>query len=391
MANGLTLGRRSRRTFSIAGLACVAILAIAATILLRKPAPSQAKQAPPAVPVTVAPVAQRDVPIFLDGLGTVQAINTVSVRSQIDGKLQSVNFTEGQEVHQGDVLAVVDPRPLQAALDQAVAKKAQDQAQLIAAQKDLTRFQDLAKKSFETQQNVDQQQAKVDQINASIDADQAAIEAAQTQLSYATITAPIEGIVGFRQVDAGNVIHANDQSPLTVLTQVHPVTVQFTLPQKDLASVREAMLNGPVSVLAFDQDTGRQLGDGKLLLIDNQIDQTTSSIRLRATFPNTDARLWPGEFIRVRSQIDTRKAALTIPSAALQRGPQGFFAWVARPDGTADQRTVSAQPIDNDTTIVSKGLAAGERVVVSGQYRLQTGTRVEPRTESAKNATDKDS
>jgi multidrug efflux system membrane fusion protein len=342
----------------------------------------------PAVPVTVSAVAQRDVPIFLDSLGTVQASNTVAVHSQIDGKLQSVAFVEGQEVHKGDTLAVIDPRALQAALDQAVAKKAQDQAQVIAAQKDLDRFKTLVAKAAETQQNVDQQQGKVDQLKATIDADQAAIESAQTQLSYTTITAPIDGRVGFRQVDAGNIIHANDVNPLTVLTQIRPSIAIFTLPQKNLADVRDAMLRGGVQVIAMDQDNTRQLAQGELLLVDNQIDQTTSTIRLKARFANEDDRLWPGEFVRLRVHVDTRAGAVTILPTAVQRGPQGLYAWVIKPDHTAEQRPVEAVPIDSDTTIVTKGLTVGEQVVVNGQYRLQAGTRVESKTNEASGKTD---
>jgi multidrug efflux system membrane fusion protein len=337
----------------------------------------------PAVPVTVSAVAQRNVPIFLDSLGTVQASNTVAVHSQIDGKLQSVAFVEGQEVHKGDTLAVIDPRALQAALDQAVAKKAQDKAQLIAAQKDLDRFKTLVAKAAETQQNVDQQQGKVDGLKATIDADQAAIESAQTQLSYTTITAPIDGRVGFRQVDAGNIIHANDVNPLTVLTQIKPSIAIFTLPQKNLADVRDAMLRGSVQVIAVDQDNTRQLAQGELMLVDNQIDQTTSTIRLKARFPNEDDRLWPGEFVRLRVHVDTRDGAATIPPTAVQRGPQGLYTWVVKPDNTAEQRPIETAPIDNDTTIVTKGLTVGERVVVNGQYRLQAGTRVESKTDQA--------
>jgi membrane fusion protein, multidrug efflux system len=342
----------------------------------------------PAVPVTVSAVAQRDVPIFLDSLGTVQASNTVAVHSQIDGKLQSVAFVEGQEVHKGDTLAVIDPRALQAALDQAVAKKAQDQAQVIAAQKDLGRFKTLVAKAAETQQNVDQQQGKVDQLKATIDADQAAIESAQTQLSYTTITAPIDGRVGFRQVDAGNIIHANDVNPLTVLTQIRPSIAIFTLPQKNLADVRDAMLREPVQVIAMDQDNTRQLAQGELLLVDNQIDQTTSTIRLKARFANEDDRLWPGEFVRLRVHVDTRAGAVTILPTAVQRGPQGLYAWVIKPDHTAEQRPIEAVPIDSDTTIATKGLTVGEQVVVNGQYRLQAGTRVESKAEQASRMTD---
>jgi membrane fusion protein, multidrug efflux system len=388
-SNAEISGVRSRRRFVLrAVVAIVAILIVAGGAYRwqgragRQPA---ARTAAP-VPVTVVSAGTRDVPIFLEGLGTVSAFNTVSVRTQIDGPLQSVNFVEGQEVHKGDILAVIDPRPLQAALDQAVAKKAQDQAQLISAQKDLARFQLLAKKDFATQQSVDQQIAKVDQFKASIDADQAAIEAAQTQLSYTNIKAPFDGRVGFRQVDPGNIVHANDPNPLTVLTQIRPSVAIFTLPQKYLGDVREAMLRGSVSVLAFDQDNTKQLAEGQLMLIDNQIDQTTSSIRLKARFPNTDDRLWPGEFVRVRIQVDTEKGALTIPPVALQRGPQGLYTWVIKPDNTADERKIEARLVNNNgAIIVTKGLSAGERVVTNGQYRLQAGVPVDAKTEEAAN------
>jgi multidrug efflux system membrane fusion protein len=370
----------------IIGFAVMLLAAVVVTLMWRGQPQTRSAASPGPVPVTVAPVAQQDVPIFLQALGTVQASYTVSVRSQIDGKLQSVNFTEGQAVHKGDTLAQIDPRALQAVLDQAVAKKAQDAAQLVAAEKDLARFKELGRKAFETQQNIDLQQAKVDQFKASIDADQGAIESAQTQLSYATIAAPIDGRVGFRQVDPGNIIHANDQNPLTVITLIKPVTSILTLPQEDLAPVREAMLNGAVTVLAFDQDNAKQLAQGELLLIDNQIDQTTSTIRLKARFPNDDERLWPGEFVHLRIRVDTRKDAVTIPPVALQRGPNGFYAWVIKPDGTAEQRPIEASPVSDDVTIVTKGLTAGEKVVVNGQYRLQPGSPVDAKTAQVSNA-----
>jgi multidrug efflux system membrane fusion protein len=215
-----------------------------------------------------------------------------------------------------------------------------------------------------------------------IDADQAAIEAAQTQLNYATIVAPIDGVVGFRQVDLGNIIHTTDINPLTVLTTIKPVTVIFTLPQGDLGPVREAMLGGTVPVVAFDQDDKQQLAQGKLLLINNQIDQTTSTIQLKGEFPNQDERLWPGEFVRIRILIQTRKDAITIPPVAVQHGPNGLYTWVVKPDYTVEQRSIETIPVNNnDTTIVTKGIAAGERVVVNGQYRLDVGSRVDAKTQ----------
>jgi len=371
----LKTGHRSRRLiiFSAIGLAAVALIAAVTVWRHGKTTPVAG---PPLVPVTVAEASQHDVPIYYDALGTVAAYNTVAIHAQVNGQLISVDFRQGQEVRQGDVLARIDPAPLKAALDQAVAKKADDQAQLVDAQKDFTRFTTLATRNFETQQNVDLQQAKVDHFKASIDADQGAIEAAQTQLAYATITAPIDGVVGFRQVDVGNIIHTTDTNPLTVLTQIKPATAIFTLPQSDLGPVREAMLRGTVSVLAFDQNDKEQLAEGHLVLIDNQIDQSTSTIRLKAEFPNENERLWPGEFVRIRILITTYKDAVTVPPIAVQRGPDGFYVWVVKPDNTAEQRPVGAQIVNDDTAIATKGLAAGERVVTNGQSRLDIGSHI---------------
>jgi len=354
------------------------VAAVAAVVLWRHEEPPAKPPAPPlAAPVTVATAASQDVPIFLSALGTVQAWNTISVHSQIDGTLDSVDFTQGQEVHKGDVLARIDARALKAALDQAVAKKAEDEAQLVDYQKDLARFKNLAAKTFETQQNVDAQQAKVDGEAATIQADQAAIESAQTQLSYATITSPIGGVAGFRQVDAGNIVHVTDANPLTVITQIKPVQVTFTLPQESLSEVRKAMLGGKVTVLAFDQDDNKQLARGELMLINNQIDQTTSTISLKASFANQDERLWPGEFLRVRIEVAVRNGAVTIPPAAIQHGPEGLYTWVVKPDSTAEQRAIATTPVNPDLAIVDKGVSAGEKIVVEGQYRLEAGTRVQ--------------
>jgi multidrug efflux system membrane fusion protein len=380
--------RKSRLIFlTVAGLAVVALAAGVLTSWHGKPQTAHA--APPSIPVTVAEAVQHDVPIYYDALGTVQALNTVSMRAQVNGQIVSVDFRQGQEVHKGDVLAKIDPAAFQAALDQAVAKKSEDQAQLIDAEKDLTRFKTLVVRSIETQQNVDSQQAKVDQFKATIDADQAAIEAAQTQLNYATIVAPIDGVVGFRQVDVGNIIHTTDANPLTVLTQIQPCTVIFTLPQSDLGPVREAMLHGNVSVLAFDQNDTEQLAEGRLLLIDNQIDQSTSTIRLKAEFANQDEHLWPGQFVRIRILITTRKNAVTVPPVAVQRGPDGLYVWVIKPDNTAEQRPIEAQTVSDTAAIVSKGLAANERVVVNGQSRLDVGAHVEIRSPTTQQQADK--
>jgi membrane fusion protein, multidrug efflux system len=331
---------------------------------------------PPPIPVSVAAVTRQDVLIYLSGLGAVQALNTVPIHSQVDGQLTEIAFTEGLHVRKGDVLAKIDPRLFQAAFDQAVARKAQDEANLISAEKDLVRAKTLVVRSFQTEQAVDQQQAKVDALKASIKADDAAIEGARTQLDYTTITSPIDGRAGIRQIDLGRIIHPNDSTPLVVLTQTQPAAVIFTLPAIHLEPLREAMERGPVEVTAFDQDNVKALGTGKLLLIDGIIDQATSTIRLKALFPNTDERLWPGEFVNARVLIDIAGNALTIPSAALQRGPNGLFTWVIGDDGNAQMRAIKMGPPADDIAIVADGLDAGERVVTEGYYRLQPGVGV---------------
>jgi multidrug efflux system membrane fusion protein len=330
-----------------------------------------------AIPVSIADAGYQDVPIYLAGLGNVQAFNTTAIHTQVDGKLQSVNFVEGQEVHKGDVLVQIDPRYYQAALDQAKGKKAEDEAQLVSAQKDLERIQTLLAKSFETHQDLDHQTALVGQLKATIEADQAAIEGAQTQLEYTTIRAPIDGRTGIRQIDPGNIVHTTDTTPVVVLTQTHPISIVFTLPEGSLSDMRQAIARGPVTVLAYDQNDAQRLGTGTLLLVDNEIDQTTSTIRLKATFPNDDEALWPGEFVHVRVLVDTRKHVVTAPSVAVQRGPQGLYVWMVRPDNTADAHPIDVGPSQGDVTIINGGISAGDQVVVNGQYRLQPGSRIE--------------
>jgi multidrug efflux system membrane fusion protein len=328
------------------------------------------------VPVSVALASRRDVPIYLTGLGTVQAVLTVAIHSQVDGKLQQVLFTEGQHVKKGDVLAKIDPRLFQAALDQAKAKRAQDEAMLAAAQKDLARFKSLAAKNFETEQNVDTQQAKVNQLTAGVEADEAAIQSAQTQLDYTTITAPNDGRVGVRLVDPGNIVHASDAGAITTLVQMQPAAVLFTLPARMLDAVREAMQRGAVEVTALDQDNREPLGSGTLVTVDNAIDQASATIRLKASFPNADERLWPGEFVNARLLLDTRMNAVAVPAAAIQRGPQGLFAWIVTPNDTAQARPIQIGATSGDLTIVTSGLNDGDRVVTEGQYKLQPNAPV---------------
>ena len=328
------------------------------------------------VPVSVAIVQRQDVPIYLTGLGTVQASFTVGIHSQVDGKLQEVLFTEGQQVKKGDVLAKIDPRLFQAALDQAKAKKAQDVAQFISASKDLERSNTLVKSNITSQQIVDQQQGKVDQLRASIDADEAMIQTAQTNLDYTTITAPSDGRMGVRLVDPGNIVHANDQGALATLVLTRPSAVLFTLPARTLDDIRAAMARGPVEVTAFDQDNRRALATGTLLLVDNIMDQTTATIRLKAMFPNEDDKLWPGEFVNARVLLETRSNAVVVPSAAIQRGPNGLFIWTVTGKDVADPRPIETGSTYDNLTIVTSGLAGGERIVTDGQYKLQRNATV---------------
>jgi multidrug efflux system membrane fusion protein len=368
---------RRARTFVVLGLLVIAAAGAGAYWLRHGDAPaSTAARQPPPIPVTIATADSRDVPIYATGLGTVQASLTIAIHSQVDGKLQEVLFTEGQHVKKGDALAKIDPRLFQAALDQAKAKKAQDQAQLNGANKDLARFKELAAKSFETQQNLDLQQAKVDQFTAQISADEAAIETAQTQLDYTVIKAPSDGRMGVRQIDPGNVVHASDQSSLASLVLTVPSAVIFTLPARTLDPVRAAMARGPVDVAAYDQDNRTKLAEGMLLLIDNAIDQSTATIRLKAMFKNEDEKLWPGEFVNARLLLETRPQAVVIPDTAVQRGPDGLFTWVVSEQDTVAQRPIKTGDSSGGVTIVASGLKAGERIVSAGQYKLQANAKV---------------
>ena len=330
----------------------------------------------PGVPVSVASVVRRDVPIYLVGLGTAQATFTVGIHTQVDGKLQDVFFKEGQHVKKGDVLAKIDPRLFQAALDAAKAKKAQDEAQLVSLQKDLTRFQTLGSKGFETQQNLDQQQGKVDTMKATIAADDAQIETAQTQLDYTDIRAPSDGRMGVRLIDPGNVVRASDTASIATLVLTQPAAVLFTLPADTLDNVREAQRRGPVEVTAYDRDNKRELSTGTLATIDNIIDPATATYKLKATFANADEKLWPGEFVNARLHLDTLRNALIVPDAAIQRGPNNLFVWAIGDDNTATMKPVKVGPSTGGMTVVTSGLSDGERVVTGGQYKLRKGAPV---------------
>jgi len=291
-------------------------------------------------------------------------------------QIQKVSFTEGQDVKAGDVLAQIDPRPFKAALDQAVAKKAQDIAQLKNANIDLQRFLPLYKKGFATNQEVDTQQAQVNQLQAQIQGDEAAIQNAQTQLDYTTITAPIAGRTGFRLVDQGNIVHAADTTGIVAITQIHPISVVFTLPEDDLLTVTQAMSAGPVSATALANDGTTELDHGRIALVDNQIDQATGTARIKAEFPNQKNLLWPGEFVIVRIEVRQQDNALTVPSAAVQHSGDGLFVYVVKPDSTVEARPVKISADTGEFALIDSGIQAGEQVVVAGQYRLQPGARI---------------
>ncbi|GAA0566173.1 hypothetical protein GCM10009416_00130 [Craurococcus roseus] len=326
------------------------------------------------VPVTAAAAARQDVPIVLDAIGTVQAFNTITVRAQVDGQLVEIAFREGQEVKQGDLLARIDPRAYQAALDQAVAKKAQDEALLANARLDLQRYTALARNEGVSRQQQDTQRAQVAQYEAQVAGDQAAIDSARTQLSFTTIRSPIEGRVGLRLVDQGNLVRAGDATGIVSVAQLRPIAVVFTLPQQELPRVLEALARGPVPVEA--QTSGGSAAQGELLTLDNVVDAQTGTMKLKASFPNEDGRLWPGAFARVRLQVDTVPDATTVPLVAVQRGPDGAYAFVVGPDRTVEQRPLRLGPLTAAEAVVLGGVRPGEQVVTSGALRLTPGAQV---------------
>jgi len=328
------------------------------------------------VPVIGALTKRADVPVYLDGVGTVRALNTVTVRAQVDGRLLSVNYTEGQQVEQGFVLAQIDPTTYQAAYDQAVAKKAQDEALLTNARLDLDRYAKLASTNSIAHQQYDTQKATVAQLEAQVKLDQAVIDNAKAVLGYTTITAPIAGRTGIRLVDQGNIIRASDTTGIVVITQLQPISLLFTLPQQQLGEVNRAFAQGPLKVDAFGPDNKTVVESGELKVVDNQVDQTTGTIKLKAEFPNSDMQLWPGGFVNVRLLINTLDNVVVAPTAAVQRGPSGTFVYVVQPDNTVAVRLVTVAQQDELQAVVTKGLEADERVVTTGFARLKSGAKV---------------
>jgi len=360
------------------GLAAIAAIGFGVERYLAAPPPSAPPAAADPVPVVTAPVTQGDVPIILSGLGTVQGLNTAVIRSQVTGLLQSVDFTEGQEVKRGDLLAQVDPRPARSRLDQAQAQLSRDQTQLANLQVNLGRNLPLLNKGFATDQQVTDQKSQVAQLQDAIKSDQAIIEDAQAQLSYTSLTAPFDGVTGVRTLDVGNIIHPTDANGLVTVTQVQPISVVFTLPAKDITEVQDALSSGAVQAVAYDQAGSKQLDIGKLLLVNNQADPTSGTVQLKALFPNLERRLWPGTFVNVDLTVRTVNGGLTIPTDAVQRGANGEFVFVVGQDNKAAIQQVQVAQRQRSTALVSDGLQPGQSVVTQGQYRLTDGTVVAP-------------
>jgi multidrug efflux system membrane fusion protein len=361
-------------------LACGALL-----LALSACKPAAAPKPPPAIAVDMAAVQRRDVPVYLEGLGTVQAFYTVTITARVDGQIDKVAFREGQNVKKGELLVQIDPRPYQAALGVAIATRDKDRALLENAHRDMDRYTLLEPEDLASKQTVDTQRALIAQLVAQIKGDEAAIDNARTQLDYTTITSPIEGRTGIRLVDPGNIVHATATTGMVVVTQLEPISVIFSLPEEAFAQLSAALAKGAVEATALSRDDRQELDTGTVALIDNQIDQTTGTLRVKATLPNKERHLWPGEFVNVRALTQVRHQVLTIPVSALERGPDGLFTYVVRPDSTIAVAQLTVAEQNGGIVVIEKGLNEGDKVVTSNQYRLQPGSRV--RANAARAAT----
>lgn len=365
---------------AIAVIAGVAVAGYWGSNFYRERADASVPVVAPVAPVRVGvqAVGKADIPITADGIGTVQGFKTVTIRSRVDGAIVEIAFKEGQDVKTGDLLFRIDPRPYKAALDQARAKLQQDQANLANLKLDLDRSQQLIARGAASRQQLDTQQAQVNIVLAMLEADRAAIEAAQTQLDYTTIRSPIDGRLGLRQVDAGNLVSASMQTPLVSIAQIKPIFVLFTLPESTLPKLREAMAKGPVPVRVSGRDTTRPLALGVVTSIDNQVDPTTGMFRLKSEIANEEGALWPGQFVNASVQMDMLRDRLAVPTAAVQRGPNGDFVYVVKSDDTVEARTIGLESQSEGMAMVGSGLRAGERIVLEGAFRLRPGMAVTP-------------
>ena len=372
------------RKAAIAATAALAVAAAGAGLyLVRNPAPAAEAPAPPpvsaGVPVTAGTVSAGDIPVLLNGVGTVQAYNMVTIKSRVDGHIVNVAFNEGQEVKTGALLIQLDSRPYKAALDQAVANQEKDQANLVNAQRNLARDAAIVQANLAvSQQQYDNDKATVAADQATVDSDKAQVEAAKVNLDYTTITSPINGRLGARLVDIGNIVHATDMTGLVTIAQLQPIFVSFTLPQDTAHKIREEQAKKPLEVRTYGDDDKTLLSTGTLTLIDNSIDQTTGTIHLKATFDNADERLWPGEFVNVRVVLNTRRGVPTVPEQTVQVGPQGRYVYVINAEDKAERRPVEVAAVQDGIAVITKGLSPGERIVIDGQYRLTEGARVTP-------------
>ena len=367
-------------------VACLVVLAAVGAIFVgcsssSDPKQGKAQAAGPAraVSVAVAPVQRQDVPVYLSGLGSVTAFNTANIKTRVDGQIMKVNFREGQDVHQGELLIEIDARPYEVQVEQLEAQLFRDQAQLRDARLNLERYTALIPSGSIAQQQVDTQKALVDQLDGTVRNDQAQIDSAKLNITYCHITAPFAGRIGLRQVDPGNIVHASDANPMLILTQLQPIAVIFTLPEDVLPKVAQQMRRGTLEVDAFSRDDQTKLESGKLLTIDNQIDPTTGTAKLKAVFDNRDNKLWPNQFVNADLLLETRKNSTVVPTAAILRGPQGAYVYTVNPDKTVQDKVVTISLTQGDVTVVAEGVNPGETVVTDGQDKLQRGSRIEPR------------
>jgi multidrug efflux system membrane fusion protein len=385
------VGSRPRRGLPVTGIVLVTIAAgaVGAGVWLAHKRSVGAAEATAAaasaaanrtVPVVTASVVSRDVPVWLEGLGTVSAFYTVTIKPQVDGRIDKVLFTEGQAVKKGAVLAQIDPRPFQIQLESAQASLARDAANLKNTHLNLDRYKTLSSQNLIPVQQMTDQQAAVDQLGSQVQADQAQIDAARLNIDFAQVKSPIDGVTGVRLVDPGNVVHQTDATGLVVVTQLDPISVFFTLPEDDLPQIQKAMTDGALTVQALSRDGDKPLGEGKLSVIDNQINQATATVRLKAIFDNPAPHmLWPNQFVKARLKVTTRKDALVVPAAVVQHGPQGTFAYVVGADFKVAPRPIEVDTVQGDIALISKGLTAGETVVVEGQTQLRSGSKVAPK------------